>query len=739
MNSKQPDTQTGGMSLGDIYFTLFRHKWKILLFSTSGFLAVLALLIFKPPLYESRAKLDILYVVQGKSFNPAGEGANTVSPNERGYGIIQTELEILQSLDVVMEAVQTIGAEKILAKAGGGNSTNEAAGLIAKNLTAEPSPGSSVIQVSLQHPDPEMVQSILSKIIASYFKKQAEIHQGSVMFGDFSIQETNRLYKEIAQTKEELKNARSATGVFSIDAADKSYDEQVSQIRNNLFTAQAELVERKEILKEMSNALSSTPESTNAGTEISNDKVDEYRNVCTRLGLLRKKEQELLLQYTDQSVPIKDLRAQIAGNETFKKKLETEDPRLTSLGVSLGVADHPVFSSSDNAAQISALEARIKVLNSQLSQIQSDAAKMDESREIISELKQREQREEAELEYFQRNLEQARIDTMIGAGKAPNIGIIQSPSPPVKQWPKKLKKMAAILAVGGIAAGLALAFLIEMFLDRSLKRPVEIEAKLGLPLFISIPDFTKNGYPRAKIKGKNPLLLTETAGKDASENTALAPWNRQHPLRRFCEGLRDRLIVHFEVKNVTHKPKLVAVTSCAKGAGVSSVAAGLAASLSETGDGNVLLVDMNVEGGAAQQFYKGKLGCGVDAALEVEARKGAQIQENLYVATQPMSAGENLPSVLPKHLMGLIPKLRASDYDYIIFDMPAVTQTSMTPRLARLMDMVLLVIESEKTNQDVAKKVISLLGETKANVTTVLNKTRSYVPSKLHQEYLNDV
>ena len=739
MNSKQPDTQTGGMSLGDIYFTLFRHKWKILLFSTSGFLAVLALLIFKPPLYESRAKLDILYVVQGKSFNPAGEGANTVSPNERGYGIIQTELEILQSLDVVMEAVQTIGAEKILAKAGGGNSTNEAAGLIAKNLTAEPSPGSSVIQVSLQHPDPEMVQSILSKIIASYFKKQAEIHQGSVMFGDFSIQETNRLYKEIAQTKEELKNARSATGVFSIDAADKSYDEQVSQIRNNLFTAQAELVERKEILKEMSNALSSTPESTNAGTEISNDKVDEYRNVCTRLGLLRKKEQELLLQYTDQSVPIKDLRAQIAGNETFKKKLETEDPRLTSLGVSLGVADHPVFSSSDNAAQISALEARIKVLNSQLSQIQSDAAKMDESREIISELKQREQREEAELEYFQRNLEQARIDTMIGAGKAPNIGVIQSPSPPVKQWPKKLKKMAAILAVGGIATGLALAFLIEMFLDRSLKRPVEIEAKLGLPLFISIPDFTKNGCPRAKIEGKKTLLLSETAGKDASENAALAPWNRQHPLRRFCEGLRDRLIVHFEVKNVTHKPKLVAVTSCAKGAGVSSVAAGLAASLSETGDGNVLLVDMNVEGGAAQQFYKGKLGCGVDAALEVEARKGAQIQENLYVATQPMSAGENLPSVLPKHLMGLIPKLRASDYDYIIFDMPAVTQTSMTPRLARLMDMVLLVIESEKTNQDVAKKVISLLGETKANVTTVLNKTRSYVPSKLHQEYLNDV
>ena len=726
------------MSLGDIYFTLFRHKWKILLFSASGILAVLALLIVKPPLYESKAKLDILYVVEGKSFNPPGENANTLTVNEQGYGIIQTELEILQSLDVIMEAVQVVGPERILAKAGGGRDTNAAAGLVAKKLTVESSPGSSVIQVSLQHPDREMVQPILSEIIVSYFKKHNQIHLGNVTLGDFSIQETNRLDKEIVQTKEALKNARSGVGVFSVDASDKSYNEQISQIRNKLLTAQAELVERKEVLNEMSNALSSTLESTNIKAEVSEERVDQYRNVCTRLELLRKKEQELLLQYTDQSVPIKDLRAQIAGNETLKKNLEATEPRLIHFGASLGAADHPAFSVADNVTQISALEARIKVLNSQLSQIQIDAAKRDESKDLISELEQREQRLEAELGYFQRNLEQARIDAMIGVGKAPNIGIIQSPSSPSKQWSKKLKKMAAVLAVGGIAAGLALAFLIEMFLDRSLKRPAETEAKLGVPLFISIPDFTQNGYPLAKKTGKEPLLLAETAGKVASEHSTPAPWDRKHPLHRFCDGLRDRLIVHFEVKNVIHNPKLVALTSCAKGAGVSSVAAGLAASLSETGDGNVLLVDMNVEGGAAQQFYKGKLGCGLDAALEAEARKSALVQGHLYVAAEPVGNSDRLPSVLPKHLTGLIPKLRTSDYDYIIFDMPAVTQTSMTPRLARLMDMVLLVIESEKTNQEVAKKVISLLSESKANVTTVLNKTRSYIPARLHQEFLND-
>ncbi len=730
------------MSLGDIYFTLFRHKWKILFCSVAGFFAAGLLLLQNPPLHESKAKLDILYVVQGRSLNPAGGDANAVSPTDRGRGIIHTEMEILQSLDVVMDAVQTIGAEKILAKTVGGNDTNAAAGLLAKNLTIESSPDSSVIQVTLQHPDPEIVQSMLSEIIASYFRKHNEIYQGGIMLNVFSIQETNRLFKELAKTKEELRTAKIRAGIFSTDNTDLGYQQQISQIRTRLFAAQTELAERKNALNGISANPSSEKPSTNAETAISPDKVDEYRNLCTRLDLLQKKEQELLLQYTDPSVPIMDLRAQIADDKRRKQQLEKEEPGLTRLAAAMGQTVQPGISLSDNAAQIALLETRINILNSQLSQLQNEAAKIDESKTIIADLERREQRQEAELEYFQRNLEQTRINELIGDEKVPGISLLQSPSPPSKKWPKKLKQEAAICAVGGVGAGLALAFLMEMLLDRSLRRPVEIETKLGLPVLISIPDFNRNGHLRSKkVAGGDPLLLTETArpGAEGNPALALASKSRQHRLRPFCNGLRDRLIVHFEINNVTRKPKLVAVTSCAKGAGVSSVAAGVAASLSETGDGKVLLVDMNVEGGAAQLFYQGKLGCGLDAALEVEARKGAQIQENLYVATEPMHGNDQLPAVLPRHFMGLIPKLRASDYDYIIFDMPPVTQTSLTPRLARVMDMVLLVIESEKTNQDVARKVVSLLVESAAKVTTVFNKVHSYVPAWLHQEFLNDI
>ena len=171
-------------------------------------------------------------------------------------------------------------------------------------------------------------------------------------------------------------------------------------------------------------------------------------------------------------------------------------------------------------------------------------------------------------------------------------------------------------------------------------------------------------------------------------------------------------------------------------------ATGLAASLSETGDGNVLLVNISGEQGAAQQFYKGKPGYSLDEALAAKGlasdqQQGALVKANLYTTVE-QSGGDMLPANLPKKIATLMPKLKASEYDYIIFDMPPVNQTSVTARLSGLMDMVLLVIESEKTNQDVVKRVNQLLAESKATVSTVLNKTRNYVPARLHQEYLDN-
>ncbi|MGH7989164.1 MAG: GumC family protein [Limisphaerales bacterium] len=735
--------------MGDVYFVLFRHKWKILICSATGFLAAVALYLFFPQAYQSETTLYIRYVEEGKPLSSPGNDENAMSPDGRGDSIMQTEVAILESADVMAAAVKDVGAAKILAKAGGGDDTNKAARLIEKNLTIEAAPVASVIEITFRHPDPKVVQPVLSAIIDSYFKKHAQMHYGGAVFNDFLVQETNRLRIELTQTETALQKAKDKAGVISVDDAKKGYEQQISQIREELFTAQAELAEHEGILKETIGASPSAQQTTSkskaAGAEaqIPPATIEQYKNVCMRLDLLKKMENGFLLQgYTEENVLVSGVREQIAQKEALKKKLEQDEPRLTELVVALPTtadqSDHSLFNATDESAQIAALNAKIKVLNSQSVQVKSQAVALDSMAATITGLEQKKQSEDANFEYFSRNLEQSRIDAMLGDGKAPNIGIIQSPSPPVRERPKFLKKVVLGVAFAGFAGGLALAFFIELFWDRSVKRPADIETKLQLPLFITIPDITKNGHHHL-LTTASPRLLKGPDDKAAPEEAVVATWNRNHPLRRFCEGLRNRLVVYFEVNKLAHNPKLVAVTSCGKGAGVSSVAAGLAATLSETGVGNVLLVDMNVEGGSAQQFHKGKLACGVDDVLEVEKRENALVQEHLYVAAEPVDEDDKLPRVLPKRFAGLIPRLKASDFDYVIFDMPPVNQISLTARLAGLMDQVLLVIESEKTNQDVVKRVVSLLGESNAKVSTVLNKVNKYVPSRLNHEFLDDI
>ena len=120
MNDKRQDEQPGGLALDDIYFVLFRHKWKIILLSIAGCSIAAAVHFLKPPLYQSEAELYIRYVQEGRSISPTGVDARVKSPDERGDTIINSEAEIIQSLDLAKRVVTNVGAERILAKAGGG-------------------------------------------------------------------------------------------------------------------------------------------------------------------------------------------------------------------------------------------------------------------------------------------------------------------------------------------------------------------------------------------------------------------------------------------------------------------------------------------------------------------------------------------------------------------------------------------------------------------------------------------
>jgi MinD-like ATPase involved in chromosome partitioning or flagellar assembly len=139
--------------------------------------------------------------------------------------------------------------------------------------------------------------------------------------------------------------------------------------------------------------------------------------------------------------------------------------------------------------------------------------------------------------------------------------------------------------------------------------------------------------------------------------------------------------------------------------------------------------------GSAHQFYRGKKIVGLEEILST--KDGARVQDNLFVVAEEPGQ-EKLSRILPQRFTKLVPQLKASNFDYIIFDMPPMSQISITPRLAGFMDMVLLVIESEKTDRELVQRATALLAKSNTHVGAVLNKSKNYVPSRLHEEYLGN-
>ncbi|HEV2455417.1 MAG TPA: Wzz/FepE/Etk N-terminal domain-containing protein [Verrucomicrobiae bacterium] len=741
-NNRQVQPPPPAISLGDVYYTIFRHKWKIVLTSLLGLAAAAAIYYVKAPPYASQAELLIKYVPASTQGSIEGDTQKVIVPDPYGENVLNSEIRILTSLDVAEEAASNFGPATILAKVGGGSRVNAAAGFIRGNLQAEPADDthSSVIVITLKHPDPKIVQPLLQAVINAYLQKHYEIHSAGGQFEDAMTMEQSELSVRLNATEQQLADLKNKFNIISLEDSQKDLAAQLSKVDDEILNAKAELSADEAAIKQPSTKQSPGLESTNRiPAAIPENQIDAYTDICASLDSFRKKEQEYLVQgFTRSNSLLQGIDEQILVNENEKSALEKEYPQIVGVAPIATSAGSATMSATTDPrmqiAQIIELKAKIQSWEAQLASLQTQATNLNDLAPTITQLQLTESILAANYQNLSESLERYHIDEQLDTGKTPNIRPVQDPSSPVRDW-KKVCKAMAMAAVGGIFGGVAWAFLIEMFLDRSVKHPNEVERRLKLPLFVSIPDVNRNGYARLTRAAERRQLAFNgsAAGVEKTNGNGNVVSLEQNPsLQLFHRALRDRLILYFEVKGFAHKPKLVAVTGTGHGTGVSTVASGLAASLSEIGDGNVLLVDMNLENGAAQQFYKGKACCGVDVVLAKETKKNALVGENLYVVNGNTES-EGQSQALPKRFTALVPKLKASDYDYIIFDMPIISPMSVTSHLARFMDITLLVVESEKTGREAVEQANTWLSEVGATVGVVLNKTRQYVPKGLHQ------
>lgn len=749
MKSAQASKPTGGFSVYDALYILFKHKWKILLLSLLGFAAAgyVYLHFQKHPTYVTEAKLMVRYVVERAPWEPEAKIDGRRSN-------MSSEVELLTSRDTAVEIARAVGPERLLPGSSSPVSAEAAAGKVLGGLDVEipgGRKGSSFLYVSYRTDQPDLAVEVLDQSITTYFAKHIELHRSTEAF-ERVRDETDRTYSELKKIESDINRLKEENDILTVPATMEEFENRRKNIRAAKNEIQAAIAGQKAkvaVLEETQEALGELaveeidPEELAAANEAKfrerTRALGNYRDLLQRLQMLQQLRNRELVHKRPGHPAIEALDRQIAEVRADRLRLIDEYPEFEGYvaeSAEDGMGPMPTggLSLKQEHARVSDMEAKLETIIQQENALKVEVSRLSEVSFRLRDLERQRDLQEEKYRYLQKSLENAKADETLDPSRMPNIKVVQSPTPPVKSIDEKSQKVMAVAAASGVLLGVAIAFLIELVIDRRVTRPIEIETRLQLPLMLSIP-YVRSGGDVSKLIGREPglemlgdagdVVLPPIPEERKGELTTEAD---EHFIAPYASAIRDRVLFNFEINNITHKPKLIGVSGLSMGAGASTIAAGIARSFAESGDRKVLYVDLNPKDSRGQ--FQADPAVSLKRALEVSRDEAFRDSpRSLYFASAPTrrERGANY-SLIPTKLHEMMPLLSGSDYDYIIFDMPPVDPTSPTLAMGGFMDKMLLVLDANHTTREALRWGYSELEKGRADVSCIYNKARSHAP-----------
>jgi capsular exopolysaccharide synthesis family protein len=751
-------------SLRDLYYVLFRHKWKMILFFLAVTVSVFVRTYRSPEVYRSEAKLLVRLGRESVTLDPTATTGQIINVSRSRESEVNLELEILKSRELSENVVDSIGPDafirrparklsinspddKVITKTTQEAPTevkkplssperfnlvkpsddrNKAVLEVMKNLEIKALKDSSIISISYEAESPELAQNVIATLIDSYLEKHIAVHQtpGS---HQFFLQQVTNLRSTLAQSENELRNLRDKSGISSLEEQRQVIHSRIADLEGQTGAAEVELAACEAKVQALQKTLASIPEVlvTQETTGFSDHAVDLMR---AKLYELQLKENDLLSKFAEESQQVQMIRQEVAEARMLLDKEIAKTGRIeVSRGVNIAYTQTQSALFTERAA-LSSFQAKVENLREQLATAKEGLKALNDADLKITSLRREIGLQQANYQRYSENLEQTRIDYALENDKISNISVVQPATLPTKPVPqRKLLNMALGLLVG-IFGAIGLAFFLE-YIDHSIRTPEELEEKLLLSTLASIPCVRAN---KIRPTGKR---RKQTKPSDKSVKSVPTRWKIPVKIREHYSVFREELLLKSNGHSKT--PYVLAIIGCCRGEGVSTIAANISAMLAQLGKGRVLLVDANIRCPSAHRIFQTRLGPGLANILTTDQDYRDIIAswrfQNLHILTAGTPNGSPSGILRPTQFTKLINSMK-KDYRYVVFDMPAVRETRPAARLASLCDGVVLVVEAERLRWEVLLNAKAQLLKWNANVLgVVLNKRRFPIPEWLYQ------
>ncbi|MDD5232396.1 MAG: GNVR domain-containing protein [Syntrophales bacterium] len=456
MKQKHP---SGNMR--DFARVIFKYKKRALAAFTVIIAAAAAATFLIPPVYEAKSSVMIKFGREHMYRPEVGEIRPSIILSQDG--IINTEMQILTSRDLLQNVIMSIGPDNmyggLLQVLTPGISPLEAAILqFEKDIKVENKQRSDVIQIAFRHRDPQTAAKAVNLLVEQFKEKHLQVFSGPT---SKYLQHQVALYaNRLGDAEKNLEEFKKTHGVIALEEQKALLLRQKTDLDTAYKHSQNEVREGEQRIASIRSRGSLEPERQVA-----------IETIKTQLLALQLKEQDLLRKYKDNSQVVQNLRDEIKTVSAFLKKQKGEIGRQESGKIEM---------------ELSASKARIGGLARQIERIEEELLLLDSrDREFLA-LKREVAIQEGNYQTYLKKLEEARISEDLDSQKMANISVVQAAVAPTSPVRPKLEYNLGLGLLFGLLAAFGLAFLSE-YSDQSLSTPDSAGKRLGIPVLAAIP------------------------------------------------------------------------------------------------------------------------------------------------------------------------------------------------------------------------------------------------------------
>ncbi len=528
------------ISARDVFNTLFRHKWKIIIFFFAVVSSVTMSALKTTEMYYTEAKMLVRVGRENISRDPSVVGP-TQYIEQSLENAINSEISMIKSHYLLQKVVDHIGVdnffskkykpkrhlteeERLLretqdeiaeAKVEKKDETNptedelnqttaetamlsleaekrreKAIGSISRRLTIGLEVKSNMISLSLRMINPELAQQTLAVLMQFALERHVEIYRSQVS-PNFLQEQTDILLASLFAHERRLRMFKKVNRITELTDQLRSIRQQRNEVSNDLDTVLAGIEGDAAKIAVLNKSLKIYPQKiVKERTSGSTNHV--FVDLRRRRIELEQKEADLSERYTDEARALKNVRKQLA---VVKKRLADEVPGGEDL---VTIGDNDYWRSLEAELTRTRAEYRGKiakkaVLMGLLIEKNARLLELGQAEVELKRLQRNVKSAAKEYQSYKENLQRARLSEALDRNRASNIRIVQPATLPLRPVDSKRRVKIMMSIILGLLGGIGLAFALEI-LDDTLKSDEDVKRRLQLPVLASISESEYQKY-----------------------------------------------------------------------------------------------------------------------------------------------------------------------------------------------------------------------------------------------------